>query len=70
MLAEDMPEDMKTKLKTYRQQLRDLPAKMAPASVHPNIADMMFPANPLHVDPPKDPDDTASEAESWKPPYM
>ena len=43
---------------------------MAAASVHPNIADMMFPQNPLHVDPPKDPDDTATEAESWKPPYM
>ena len=27
-IAEDMPDDMKTAWKTYRQQLRDLPAKM------------------------------------------
>ena len=38
-----MPDDLKNKWKTYRQQLRDLPAKMQAASVHPNIADMMFP---------------------------
>ena len=70
MIAEDMPDDMKTKLKTYRQQLRDLPAKMQAAGVEPNIADMMFPVNPMHVDPPKDPDDNATEAESWKPPGL
>jgi len=70
LIAEDMPDDMKTKLKAYRQQLRDLPNKMAAASVHPNIADMMFPMNPLHVDPPADPEDDATVAESWKPPYM
>ena len=45
-IAEDMPDDMKTAWKTYRQQLRDLPAKMQAASVHPNIADMMFPNQP------------------------
>ncbi len=70
LIAEDMPDDMKAKLKTWRQQLRDLPNKMAAANVHPNVADNMFPMNPLHVDPPKDPDDNATEAESWKPPYM
>ena len=68
MLADDMPSDMQTKIKTYRQQLRDLPAKMAAAGVEPNIADMMFPANPMHVDPPADPASDASEAESWRPP--
>ena len=68
MLAEDMPEDMKTKLKTYRQQLRDLPSKMQAAGVHPNFADLMFPAEPNFTDPPKQPDADASEAESWMPP--
>ena len=68
-IAEDMPDDMKTKLKTFRQQLRDLPNKMAAAGVDPNIADMMFPMNPLHVDPPTDPaDGDASLTPSWKPP--
>ena len=43
---------------------------MQAAGVEPNIADLMFPANPLHTDPPKDPDADATEAESWKPPYM
>ena len=64
-----MPDDMKAKYKTWRQQLRDLPNKMTAAGVHPNVADNMFPMNPLHVDPPKDPDDDATEAESWKPPF-
>ncbi len=70
LIAEDMPDDMKTKLKTWRQQLRDLPAKMQAANVHPNLADLMFPQNPLHVDPPADPDDTKTEAPAWKPPYL
>jgi len=69
LISEDMPDDMKTKYKTWRQQLRDLPNKMSAAGVHPNVADNMFPMNPLHVDPPKDPDDDATEAESWKPPH-
>ena len=68
-IAEDMPDDMKTKLKTWRQQLRDLPNKMQAAGVEPNIADMMFPKNPLHVDPPTDPaDGDASLTPAWKPP--
>ena len=69
-IAEDMPDDMKTKLKTWRQQLRDLPAKMQAAGVEPNIADMMFPMNPLHVDPPTDPADggDASKTKAWMPP--
>ena len=45
-VTEDMPDALKTKWKTYRQQLRDLPAKMQPANVHPNVADMMFPMQP------------------------
>jgi len=69
MIAEDMPDSMKTQLKAYRQVLRDLPAKMQAASVEPNIADMMFPMNPLHVDPPTDPaDGDASLTPAWKPP--
>ena len=68
-IAEDMPDSMKTQLKAYRQVLRDLPAKMQAASVEPNIADMMFPMNPLHVDPPTDPaDGDASLTPAWKPP--
>ena len=67
-IAEDMPDSMKTAWKTYRQQLRDLPAKMQAASVHPNMADMMFPLEPGFTDPPRDPADDATAAEKWAPP--
>ena len=70
-IAEDMPDDMKTKLKTWRQQLRDLPNKMQAAGVEPNIADLMFPQNPLYVEPARDPaDGDASLTPAWKPPGL
>ena len=61
-------DEMKAAWKTYRQQLRDLPAKMQAANVHPNMADMMFPVEPGFTDPPRDPDESASDAEKWAPP--
>ena len=68
-VTEDMPDDLKAKWKTYRQQLRDLPNKMQAASVHPNIADMMFPVSPDYVDPPTDPADSdGSGTPAWAPP--
>ena len=68
-VTEDMPDDLKNKWKTYRQQLRDLPNKMQAASVHPNIADMMFPVSPDYVDPPTDPADSdGSGTPAWAPP--
>ena len=67
-IAEDMPDALKQKWKDYRQQLRDLPSKMAAAGVHPNFADMMFPVEPEFTDPPAQPSGDASEAESWMPP--
>ena len=67
-IAEDMPDALKEQWKTYRQQLRDLPSKMQAAGVHPNFADLMFPAEPNFTDPPAQPDADASEAESWMPP--
>ena len=68
-IAEDMPDELKTKWKTYRQQLRDLPNKMAAANVHPNIADMMFPMQPDYVEPPKDPSEgDGTGNKPWMPP--
>ena len=68
-VTEDMPDALKTQWKTYRQQLRDLPAKMTAASVHPNVADMMFPQAPDYVDPPKDTADSdGSGTPAWAPP--
>ena len=67
-IAEDMPDALKEKWKTYRQQLRDLPGKMQAAGVHPNFADLMFPIEPEFQDPPSQPDADATEAESWMPP--
>ena len=68
MVAEDMPDALKTQWKTYRQQLRDLPTKMQAAGVHPNFADMMFPMEPNFTNPPDGPADETVTAESWKPP--
>jgi hypothetical protein len=45
-IAEDMPEDLKNKWKSYRQKLRDLPTVMQANNVHPNIAYYMFPYVP------------------------
>ena len=68
-VTEDMPDDLKTKWKTYRQQLRDLPAKMQAASVHPNVADMMFPGPPDYEAPPTDSADSdGSGTPAWAPP--
>jgi len=68
-IAEDMPDALKTQWKTYRQQLRDLPGKMTAASVHPNIADMMFPMQPDYVEPPRDAADSdGTGTKAWMPP--
>ena len=68
-VTEDMPDALKTKWKTYRQQLRDLPAKMQAASVHPNVADMMFPEQPDYEAPPTDSADSdGSGTPAWAPP--
>ena len=67
-IAEDMPDTLKTQWKDYRQSLRDLPAKMQAAGVHPNFADMMFPMEPNFTNPPDGPEDETVTAESWKPP--
>lgn len=45
-LAEDMPENVKTVWKIYRQKLRDLPGIMEAAGVPPSIAYYMFPNTP------------------------
>ena len=45
-IAEDMPEALKEKWKTYRQKLRDLPTIMQQYNVSPNIAYYMFPFVP------------------------
>jgi len=67
-IAEDMPEAMKLEWKAYRQKLRDFPATMEAAGVHPNIADMMFPEEPYFTMPPADPEPPADAAASWEPP--
>lgn len=67
-IAEDMPEDMKNAWKEYRQKLRDFPATMEAAGVHPNIADMMFPIPPFFKNPPSDPETPADSAAAWEPP--
>ena len=68
-VTEDMPDALKEKWKTYRQQLRDLPAKMAAQSVHPNVADMMFPMQPDYEEPAKDSADSdGSGTPAWAPP--
>ena len=70
-VTEDMPDSLKNKWKTYRQQLRDLPAKMQAAGVEPNIADMMFPIQPDYVDPPTDKADSdGSGTPAWAPPGL
>lgn len=45
-IAEDMPENVKTVWKIYRQRLRDLPSVMEAAGVEPSIAYYMFPNTP------------------------
>jgi len=67
-IAEDMPESMKNEWKAYRQTLRDYPATMEAAGVHPNVADMMFPQRPFHTDPATDPEPPADATEAWEPP--
>ncbi len=68
-IAEDMPAALKEEWKVYRQQLRDLPSKMQAASVHPNVADMMFPIEPGFTDPPTDPaDGDPTKTKAWMPP--
>ena len=68
-IAEDMPDSLKDAWKAYRQNLRDLPAKMMAASVHPNIADMMFPMEPSFENPATDPaDGDPTKTAAWKPP--
>lgn len=67
-IAEDMPEAMKNEWKAYRQKLRDYPATMEAAGVHPNIADMMFPEEPYFTNPPSDPEPPADASSAWEPP--
>ena len=69
-IAEDMPESMKTAWKEYRQKLRDFPATMEAAGVHPNIADMMFPIQPFFTNPPSDPETPADSSSAWEPPSV
>lgn len=45
-IAEDMPENVKTVWKIYRQKLRDLPSVMQANNVPPSIAYYMFPNTP------------------------
>lgn len=45
-IAEDMPENVKTVWKAYRQKLRDLPNVMQENNVPPGIAYFMFPNTP------------------------
>lgn len=45
-IAEDMPENVKTAWKLYRQKLRDLPDVMQANNVPPSIAYYMFPNTP------------------------
>lgn len=67
-IAEDMPEDMKTVWKEYRQKLRDLPAELAAAGVSPNMAYYMFPNEPYFTNPPSDPEEPADASADWAPP--
>ena len=67
-IAEDMPEDMKTIWKAYRQKLRDLPAELAAAGVSPNMAYYMFPDVPYFTNPPSDPEEPADASADWAPP--
>jgi hypothetical protein len=67
-IAEDMPEDMKTTWKAYRQKLRDLPTELAAAGVSPNIAYYMFPDAPYFTTPPSDPEPPADSTADWAPP--
>jgi hypothetical protein len=45
-VTEDMPENLKSAWKAYRQKLRDLPDIMQSANVPPTIAYYMFPEQP------------------------
>tara|TARA_B100000287_G_scaffold387376_1_gene395904 strand:+ start:296 stop:1063 length:768 start_codon:yes stop_codon:yes gene_type:complete len=70
-IAEDMPEDMKTKIKAWRQKLRDFPKTMLDNGVEPNVASMMMPNSPMHVDPPKKPGEdgkSGTASDPWAPP--
>lgn len=69
-IAEDMPEEMKAAWKEYRQKLRDFPATMEAAGVHPNIADACFPMQPFFSNPPSDPEEPADAASAWEPPSV
>lgn len=53
-VTEDMPEDLKTEWKAYRQLLRDMPATLQDAGVEPNWAFYMFPDSPDALKAPKD----------------
>ncbi len=67
-IAEDMPDALKDKWKTYRQKLRDFPATMAGASVEPNIAQFMMPEEPEFSPPADDPEPNADGSAPWAPP--
>jgi hypothetical protein len=45
-VTEDMPEDLKSEWKVFRQRLRDLPDVMQSNNVSPDIAYYMFPEQP------------------------
>ena len=64
-----MPTAIKDEWKAYRQKLRDFPKTMADAGVHPNIAQMMMPDQPQHVDPPAATDPNDDGTQPWAPPF-
>ena len=67
-IAEDMPEEMKTKIKAWRQRLRDFPKTMLDNGIEPNVASMMLPNNPMHVDPASQEEEPGSPSDPWAPP--
>ena len=68
-VSEDMPTSIKDEWKVYRQKLRDFPKTMADAGIHPNIAQMMMPDVPQHVDPPAANEPNADGTQPWAPPF-
>ena len=60
---------MKTKIKAWRQKLRDFPKTMLDNGVEPNVASMMLPNNPMHVDPTLgQEEEPGSPSDPWAPP--
>ena len=69
-VTEDMPDVLKTKWKTYRQQLRDLPAKMQCKCASKRCRHDVPNATRLRYPPTDSADSDGSGTPAWAPPLL